>query len=207
MTRLLVVSASPEETAAATRFGGRPLVPADAAPAWPTCRRCKGAMQFLGQLLLEDGKLLALFMCQNAPGACEEWDADAGGNAAWIVDASQPLALLDPPSDGQTALDGTWGGTTLDVEVADADVPEHGSAYDVARSRQPRQRDVLGVLGGEPAWIQGDETPTCDTCGEAMTFVALLEQGPDHRTEINFGGGCAYAFRCGCGAAKMLWQQ
>jgi hypothetical protein len=42
-----------------------------------------------------------------------------------------------------------------------------------------------------------------------MRFVAQLEQGPDSASEMNFGGGCAYVFDCGCGAhaAKMLWQQ
>lgn len=31
---------------------------------------------------------------------------------------------------------------------------------------------------------------------------------PDHETEINFGGGCAYLFECDCagGTGKFLWQ-
>lgn len=30
-------------------------------------------------------------------------------------------------------------------------------------------------LGGEPEWIQGDETPRCYSCGEPMTFVAQID--------------------------------
>ena len=42
-----------------------------------------------------------------------------------------------------------------------------------------------------------------------MQMVAQLEEGPENRTGMNFGGrGSAYVFRCGCahGSAKMLWQ-
>ena len=59
------------------------------------------------------------------------------------------------------------------------------------------KRDVLGQLYGEPSWIQGDETPECDCCNKPMRFVAQLEEGPDHRTAMNFGGGgVAYLFDC-----------
>ena len=42
-----------------------------------------------------------------------------------------------------------------------------------------------------------------------MRFLAQLEEGPDWRTEMNFGGGgCGYVFDCTCrsGSAKLLWQ-
>ena len=67
---------------------------------------------------------------------------------------------------------------------------------------------MLGQLAGAPSWLQGDETPVCAACQNRMRFVAQLEEGPDHNTAMNFGGGCAYVFDCSCGAAtgKMLWQ-
>jgi hypothetical protein len=41
-----------------------------------------------------------------------------------------------------------------------------------------------------------------------MPLVVQLEEGPDHHTSMNFGGGgSAYAFACEpCGAARLLWQ-
>lgn len=206
MPRLMMLAAAPEPTTAATRFGGVPLVEANAGRRWPTCASCDGAMQFLGQLLLPEG-LMALFMCQNDPGMCDEWDANAGGTAAFVVDPTEPLVTLDAPSEGETTLGASWGAKVLEVEVSPEDIEEYGSAYDVAREAQPSGRQVLGVLGGEPPWIQGDETPVCDGCDERMQPVALLEEGPDHTTAMNFGGGCAYVFRCDCGSAKLLWQQ
>jgi hypothetical protein len=38
--------------------------------------------------------------------------------------------------------------------------------------------DNLGLrtkLGGEPDWIQGDNAPQCESCGEPMTFVAQID--------------------------------
>jgi len=30
-------------------------------------------------------------------------------------------------------------------------------------------------LGGDPEWIQGDETPHCTRCGSKMTFIAQID--------------------------------
>ena len=65
--------------------------------------------------------------------------------------------------------------------------------------------DIVGKTGGNAVWVQDDETPNCE-CGEAMRFVALLEE----RGGLSFGGGGAgYAFVCEkCkSAAKFLWQR
>lgn len=34
-------------------------------------------------------------------------------------------------------------------------------------------------LGGEPTWLQGDETPRCPECGQRMTFYAQLDSVGD----------------------------
>jgi len=42
--------------------------------------------------------------------------------------------------------------------------------------------DNLGLrtkLGGEPDWIQGDETPICPSCQQKMTFVAQIDSIED----------------------------
>ena len=66
-------------------------------------------------------------------------------------------------------------------------------------------------LGGEPDWIQGDDTPVCASCGEAMIFVAQIdsiEQDNEHNPlgrdglgradyEYMFGDvGMIYVFFC-----------
>jgi hypothetical protein len=47
--------------------------------------------------------------------------------------------------------------------------------------------DHLGLrtkLGGKPTWIQGDETPECDSCGEPMDFVAQIDS-VEHESKHN----------------------
>lgn len=210
MVNLLINDTAPPEEEGATRFGGRPLVPHDSSITWPHCKACSGPMQFLGQLRVPtpvgDGeRLLLLFMCQNNPGSCHEWDANAGGNALLIGELSG--RLLDPPAGSETALRGAvYGARNEEVDT---------KSYDKARSIWQEAvpgrglREVLGQLFGKAEWLQENETPKCDSCGKRMRFVAQLEEGPNYATAMNFGGaGCAYIFDCKCGATtgKMLWQ-
>ena len=209
MVRLLLHSDDPIATEAHTRFGGLPLISMESAFQWPICSTCDGAMQFLGQIALEDsnaGQLLLLFMCQNNPGLCDEWDANLGGNRAVLVTIDSAHRFADAPVLGVTVRD--TSPHRARVEVIDS------ANYNDARQRWAQEnpgkvRNILGAVGGEPSWLQGDETPKCDHCGSKMKFVAQLEEGPDHKTAMNFGGGgCAYAFRCSCAqtSAKFLWQ-
>ncbi|WAJ31621.1 hypothetical protein [Antarcticirhabdus aurantiaca] len=199
---LLFDEASGDGLSSATRFGGLPSASGDFT--WPTCRSCDGEMQFLGQVRSPTSERLHLvFMCQNNPGVCSEWDADKGANAV-ICTATDGLRIAPAPSDGETVRATLYGARVERVRA---------SSYDEARSgwseRHPgRQREVLGQIGGEPDWLQGDETPRCDHCNEPMRFVAQIEEGPDYDTGMNFAGGCGYLFECGCvgGRGKFLWQ-
>lgn len=204
MISLLIHAPTSDNGATAeTRFGGRPSAPADSF-IWPTCTSCDGNMQFLGQLRANDGdSLLLLFMCQNDPGMCEEWDANEGGNKVIAV-GTQSVRLIEPPPVGEVTRPVLHGAALVQVDSDD---------YDEARdiwcdANDASARQILGQTGGEPAWIQGDETPACGDCGNEMSFVAQLEEGTDHETAMNFGGGCAYVYQCTCKArsAKMLWQ-
>lgn len=188
------------------RFGGRPAAPSGILE-WPTCASCQGNMQFLGQLPAgaQDGAepLLLLFMCQNDPGSCNEWDADGGGNVVIAVDR-ESIGLIDPPNDGETLRPVCYGASIVNVESEnyyDAQQVWVGSTGESARQ-------ILGHIDGQPDWLQGEEVPSCDQCGEPMSFVAQLEEGPDCKTAMNFGGGCAYVYRCRYDRrqAKMLWQ-
>ena len=164
-------------------------------------------MQFLGQLRgappgSDRDDLLVLFMCQNDPGLCEQWDATAGGNAVAAV-SDDDLQLAEAPSEGRCAA----GPVPRSHRAPVCCRQLRGRAHGMGEANGRRPREVLGQMGGEPAWIQQDETPSCDACGQPMTLAAQLEQGPDAGTEMNFGGGgCAYVFRCRCDApaAKML---
>lgn len=200
---LLIQAPVPPLTEPASRIGGAPLATGDRP--WPACARCKGPMQFQGQLRVPGMKppsehLVTMFMCQNNPGLCEEWDAEAGGNAVWLQPA-RAGSLLAAPAKGFTRLNSSYGLDPVAVTSTGYD-----DAFVEWRAKQAAGAGrAMGGLFGEPSWIQMDETPTCHACRQPMRFVAQLEEGPD----MNFGGGCAYVFDCSCGTdrGKMVWQQ
>lgn len=72
----------------------------------------------------------------------------------------------------------------------------------------PTCAQILGHVGGDPDWLQNDETPLCPTCMSPMTFIAELEEGHDYATAPNFGGGGrGYVFHCDhCTKAAFLFQ-
>lgn len=184
-----------------TIFGGLPSVPSGFC--WPKCAACEGKMQFLGQLRVGP-RLMLLFMCQNDPGCCNEWDPDDGGNAVISV-APDALSLALAPVDGATTRNTRYGAKVVHFKAEDYNAARSGWAE--ASGCSPRM--VLGHLDERPYWIQADQRPVCNSCIQPMKFVAQLETGPDYQSEMNFGGGgCAYLFNCDCAdsSAKFLWQ-
>ncbi|MFI2617267.1 hypothetical protein [Streptomyces sp. NPDC018584] len=167
------------------RTGGVPLVPDGFA--WPNCRECGGHMLFFAHLPLDWG-VIAVFLCQNNPGMCDDWDATAGANRAVVF--SGPLSAATVPAEGETLL-----GAVTALRPHPADIPT--------------EEPVLGWLGSEPPWLQGDETPACPSCAARMTFTAAFEEGADFTTSANFGGGgLGYVFHCRpCSEAAFLWQR
>ncbi len=205
MIKLLVRTDAPDATSPDTRFGGLPALPRGQAFTWPNCACCDGPMQYLGRIAIDDqsGRAVLLFMCQNDPGVCEEWDADDGGNAAFVV-AGGDLDVVPPPDTGETHQPGSHGAKLVEIDAADYNGACEAWASDTGRSAL----DVLGQMDGTPAWIQGDETPSCNCCNQPMQFLAQLEEGPDDGPAMNFGSGSAYVFVCSNGkpTAKFLWQ-
>lgn len=202
-----------EETSPTTRAGGLPLVPEDFA--WPQCTTCEAPMMFVTQLRLEDlaasapdrftgGEgFLSIWVCQDDPGMCDSWAPFDGSNAAWLFHGTN---LVPAP--------GPKAGATLRPDCAAASLERVDTEdYDDARMEWAEKagasaREVLGALGGEPSWLQGEEVPDCPSCEQPMAFAAHVEQGHDHQSEVNFGGGgCGYAFVCGpCTRAAFVWQ-
>ncbi|KUH36437.1 hypothetical protein ATE80_23490 [Streptomyces kanasensis] len=182
---LLVHGGKAVADALGPRTGGVPLVPEGFV--WPDCRECGRPMLFLAHLPLAQG-VIAVFLCQNDPGMCDDWDATSGANRVYVWEG--PLSAAAVPAQGETQLGAV---TALCPRPADT----------------PTAEPVLGRLGGEPDWIQGDETPGCPSCTARMSFTAELEEGADFETSANFGGGGrGYVFHCRpCGEAAFLWQR
>lgn len=218
MTTTLMTYAGPgEPDALVTRTGGNPLAPAGAA--WPGCATCGGPMRFLAQVVLDDrgrpvtagdapaGLLMAVFMCQNDPGSCEEWSPTGGGNRAFLFPAGalRPMPVPKPREDEDDFVLGAVNSVALVVMES---AGYRGARQEWADLGGNNPRNVLGQLGGAPDWLQGDETPPCPACARPMDLVAQLEEGPDPATAMNFGGGgSAFAFACApCARAAFLWQ-
>ncbi len=207
VVKLMTYAGPVSADAPGTRTGGVPYTPSGFE--WPRCRECAGPMQFLAQVILSDVEadgvgLLSIFMCQNDPGLCDEWDATAGGNRAFTFGADA-VHVATSPGDGIALLEETCA-----VSFEEFDAEDYLEAPERWHKRTDRPaREVLGQVGGRPAWLQNDETPLCGGCAQPMTFVVQLEEGHDHQTSMNFGGGgCGYGFRCGsCGTAAFLWQR
>jgi hypothetical protein len=48
----------------------------------------------------------------------------------------------------------------------------------------PENLGLRTKLGGKPDWIQSDETPECELCGEPMDFVAQIDS-IEHENQRN----------------------
>ncbi|WP_203914845.1 hypothetical protein [Rhizocola hellebori] len=189
VTLHMIYDGAPVADSHVSRTGGIPLVTADFV--WPTCAKCKGAMQFIVQLLPDDvselERSLLVFMCQNDPGMCDDWNPRSGANKSYLFPVGE-LRAAQVPAEGVTTLSAV-SGMRLEGEA-------------------PADAHVIGRVGGKPEWIQADETPGCPKCGDYMDFLVQLQQGHDHTTAVNFGGdGLGYAFVCKpCQEAAFVWQ-
>lgn len=202
MIDLLVFDDNYVDGSLETSFGGRPVVNANEKFSWPSCAQCRQYMQYEGKVSFK-GELYLLFMCEFEAGSCEGFETYTGANQV-IRFIPEDAHAVDPPPLGQTTRPTSYGSRVEQVEA---------ESYGDAATAWPRlngvnNRQVLGSLGGEPAWYQGDQTPNCTKCGTPMSLVAHLEEGPDYNTGMNFGGGVGFIFTClPCpGSAQFLFQ-
>lgn len=83
----------------------------------------------------------------------------------------------------------------------------------------PKNLGLRSKLGGEPDWVQGNETPACPKCGEPMSFVGQIdsmEHKEDHNPhrqdprerDFMFGDvGVIYVFFCfECLTSQSVFQ-
>ncbi len=153
-------------------------------------------MQFIAQVPLAitgipefaaSDRILLIFQCQNDPGLCGEWDPNSGGNKALIA---APGGAMPVPPTGEVRTPSQ----TLVIAVDYDDSVRKNSPDDNYCAALDRDKTTLGKQGGNPLWIQGDETPTC-TCGTKMAFAFQLEAHGGGG--LNFGDcGSGYAFAC-----------
>jgi hypothetical protein len=207
MTTLMIYSGAAAPDAPVTRTGGIPLVPPGFV--WPRCIECEGTMQFLAQVRLDDvdataAGMWSVFVCQNDPGMCEDWNPIAGGNRTFVFGPGE-LAPAAVPAGANVLL-----GEVSAVGYLPVDGDDYGHAYEQWSKTSDRPAtDVLGQLGGSPLWIQDDETPLCESCDRPMSFLVQLEEGHNYATKANFGGGgSGYGFRCRpCATGAFVWQR
>lgn len=182
-----------------TSFGGLAVRMAQEPYEWPTCAECHEHMRYMGKIKTDLG-LELIFICENDPGMCGDEDPDGGANQVIVISELSSLEEFSMDNTENTLRGIEYSSTVVEVEA---------DSYDIARSNwQGKGREILGQLNGQPEWIQGDETPTCDCCQKNMRFIAQLEEGPDYSTAMNFGGGgVGFLFDCPQGkTAKFLWQ-
>lgn len=198
MTKLLILDQIPTQLDQ-TSFGGLPVKAVNTTIDWPVCRNCHGAMQYLGKIKTDLG-LELIFMCSQEPGMCDDWDANGGGNKVLVIENTDSLEYVQPTQSENTLRETEYGAKIIE--------DQHSEYFESHQQWSGEKREILEQLSGQPEWIQNDETPSCDCCQKQMRFVAQLEEGPDYRTAMNFGGaGSAYLFDCPQGkTAKFLWQ-
>lgn len=161
-------------TSRGSRIGGLPTAGADFT--WPDCRYHRTPMQFTAQFDLGD-RLVLVFFCQQDPGLCDSWEADEGCNAVIVLSAEAAMTVATTPEGIRPA---PLAPMTLETAPR---IAEDG--HDVDESVTADGWTPIGIWGGEPYWIQDDETPA------GARFLAQLDETP---LGINFADGYGYVF-------------
>lgn len=170
-----------------TKLGGRPAWQEE--PQWPVSRSLGRPMSFLGQFRLDDGpagepRLAYVFMTGSADPDddldVDSFDPEGGENAVIIQPGGRVPGFLTVRPADEPGLSLVGDHRPVDSPAADGEVP-------------------FQFLGGEPAWLQFDETP-----GDGWRLVAQLTAEPG----FDFGDdGVAYLFVSPDGAeGRFLWQ-
>jgi hypothetical protein len=166
--------------AAVTKLGGQPVWLQ--APQWPVSASLDEPMMFIGQFRFDVGdeaRMAYVFMTQGSVYVDGTWEPEGGENAVIV----QPDGGIPPFV------------TVRALPVGPSWPPDDHVPVDVpARGDEPWE-----FLGGEPVWLQGDETP-----GPGWRLLGQLTD----RLGYNFGdAGIGYIFVSPDGSeGRFLWQ-
>lgn len=145
------------------------------------CPHCRAATNLMAQIDLADPLLpktalgarrVPVFWCLD----CVEWDATFFDISARVPRPLDQTGKQIRPTE---------------LETGDGDLPERRvTLVPVAAGKEAGRKSKLG---GQPKWIQMDQTPDCPKCERPMAFV--LQLAGDSR--VSYGDeGMLYAFAC-----------
>jgi len=207
---------------------------------WPICGQCGRPMRFLLQLNLNSpaslafrSKLAYLFVCDGYENAdeggkrCQTYYSETGASVVVLASPRWPLAA-DAPAGVEAWPERSFIMYEYDVltqrgkglpdpqqalwealEAAQARGPDANGMYQVVKPEAAGRHPLL--LGGDPDWLQDDETPTCPKCKGETRLLAQIHSHVDEDYDLPFGGtGDGYLFICAneCCAegTSFLWQ-
>jgi hypothetical protein len=214
-----------------TKIGGAPVFfqPVE----WPCCQNCGHEMGFLMQIRLDtplrfsDSYAMAyVFMCATVGpdyGSCPTWEPHTGANAVILQPHSaHPFMPLIPD---QIPRHDRIPDYTVELRpsqepiIREPDTQHFVDKDEVAKTYMRLREQVQSAtkIGGTPAWVQGEEVPTCAQCGGPMKYVAQLnyfgawDEDQHYWIGPNFGdAGNSYVFlcekECSPNGAAFLWQ-
>ncbi|GAA3924939.1 hypothetical protein Aau02nite_20960 [Amorphoplanes auranticolor] len=163
-----------------TKMGGQPVWLQ--APQWPVSRSLGEPMTFIGQFRLDtDGELRMAYLFMTA--------GDEYVDGTWEPEGGENAVIVQPEG-------------SVPAFFAVTDISE-GPSWPVEDHLPVNQQvhgdeEALEFLGGEPVWLQGDETP-----GPGWQLIGQLTD-----RFHNFGdAGIGYIFVSPDGAeGRFLWQ-
>lgn len=202
-----------------THFGGAPY--AEDGDTWQTCTHCHKPLTFICQVNTAECfssqpaniALFTFFYCWD----CSPWEMDDANKGTWLVgtyDApSKAKAVFIQPTSAQphptrpcrVELEKVlsfpdW--ESIDVVEpraselsANLHLKEPWDQYDALLDRLDAFMDYATLVGGYPHWIQGEDTPLCDECGNRMKMLAQLDS-EEEAGIMWVDTGCVYLFQC-----------
>jgi hypothetical protein len=204
-----------------TKLGGLPVWVDK--PAWPISAATGEPLLFIGQIVIDPrlfpvdpGRIAYLFMTGGNAGKLGTWSPNSSESAVIIQQISphRKTTIIEGPR----LMESFWEGTvrmerplelmaTVNIEEA---IPEDDADEIFFGRGEDLWKDYLtGInqkIGGEPNWIQGDETP------DGWRLLLQLPESPkvngrSVETNLNFGTGSAYVFVSpDYSQGVLLWQ-
>jgi uncharacterized protein YwqG len=192
-----------------TKFGGQPTWLNK--PQWPISKYTQKPMQFICQIVLDKklfpntfGTVAYIFMADEDEGLSLTWEYEAGDNAVIIQKGDIPSFVKISENNEDHTLEKEYMVTYTDHDdfpfVSEADVCE----LSVDERNNYCSSLKYTKIGGEPAFLQGDEFPE----GKDWKLLCQFEELKMPFCINLGGGGIAYAFINKDGTeGRFMWQR